>query len=129
QDLLRELADVLKDEFSPEATKQLQELAKAMEVRQRERREQELQAALADLAKSIAVLKQVTKAEPERHALAGEFEGVFKILTERLIARAAVTVPDGNAAAATNRFFAGMGVRSFDFGTRLDRPADVRTTV
>jgi RNA polymerase sigma factor (sigma-70 family) len=129
QTLLRELTEALADDSSGDATKQLQELLKGIEKRQRERHEQEVQAALADLAKHIAILKQITQGDPNRQKAVSDFDGAFHDLIKRLSGRAAANHPDGNGPAFGSRFSAGVGARGFEFGTRLDQPADVFANV
>jgi len=124
QTLLRELADALAEDSSGETTKQFQEWLKADDRRRRERYEQQVQAALADLAKHIFILKQVTQGDPARQKAVSEFDDGFHVLKKRLAGRAVDNRPAEGAAAPNDlRYSAGFGARRFDFGTGLDQPA------
>jgi hypothetical protein len=120
--LVDQLAEALADDSSGDAAQMLQDLLRSAQDR-RAKREQEVQAALATVAKDIAVLKQAVAGDPAREKVITEFEAAFQTLTKRLDARAAAAATDGGSATTFDRFSAGYFARSYDFGSGVDPAA------
>jgi RNA polymerase sigma factor (sigma-70 family) len=91
RELLRELSETLKDDYSLETIDEIQVVLQGAREQHRARREEEMQAALATVAKDIAILKQVTAGNPTWEEPVIAFERAYRALKQRLDGPAAAT--------------------------------------